>query len=86
MTARTQRHATLTWLRKDPDRISVSQLKLTVDEADRIGRLISRMPSENTGAPGRVIPYPINRLLARKALAISAKPRRKHLPRLKRLG
>ena len=56
---------------RTPDRISVSQLKLTVDEADRIARLISRMPSENAGAPDRVIPYPINRQLARQALAIS---------------
>jgi hypothetical protein len=48
-----------------------------VDEADRIARLISRSPSENAGAPGRVTPYPENRQLARQALAISAKPKRK---------
>ena len=59
------------------NRISVSQLKLTVDEAHRIARLISRLPSENAGARGRVTPYPIDRQLARKALAISAKPKRK---------
>ena len=47
------------------NRISVSQLKLTVDEVHGIARPISRLPSESAGAPGRVTPYLISRQLAR---------------------